>query len=50
MEVFSFHSTSKGILGECGFRGGYMEMTNVNQDVIINDIGIWIIIKNKKYL
>lgn len=33
VEVFSFHSTSKGIVGECGFRGGYMEMTNVNDDV-----------------
>lgn len=23
-ELFSFHSISKGITGECGFRGGYV--------------------------
>ena len=26
--IASFHSLSKGILGECGLRGGYLEMTN----------------------
>ncbi len=31
--LFSFHSVSKGFLGECGHRGGYMEMRNVPQDV-----------------
>ena len=25
-ELVSFHSTSKGMIGECGRRGGYMEM------------------------
>jgi len=25
-ELVSFHSTSKGIIGECGRRGGYMEL------------------------
>jgi len=25
-ELISFHSTSKGLIGECGHRGGYMEM------------------------
>lgn len=25
----SFHSLSKGIFGECGLRGGYMEMSNL---------------------
>jgi len=35
VELFSFHSISKGIMGECGFRGGYLEMTNVNKDVIL---------------
>jgi len=25
VQLFSFHSTSKGLLGECGLRGGYME-------------------------
>lgn len=27
-ELVSFHSCSKGFLGECGVRGGYMEMIN----------------------
>jgi aspartate/methionine/tyrosine aminotransferase len=31
--LFSFHSVSKGFLGECGHRGGYMEMRNVPPDV-----------------
>lgn len=26
--LFSLHSTSKGYLGECGHRGGYMNMLN----------------------
>lgn len=34
LELFSFHSTSKGFLGECGLRGGYMELTNIDTDVI----------------
>merc|ERR550537_630367 len=25
VQLISFHSTSKGLLGECGQRGGYME-------------------------
>jgi len=33
-ELVSFHSTSKGFLGECGFRGGYMECTNVDPEVL----------------
>lgn len=28
-ELVSFHSTSKGMIGECGRRGGYMEMCGV---------------------
>jgi len=27
IELASFHSTSKGVFGECGRRGGYMELT-----------------------
>nr|AIT69932.1 alanine transaminase [Betaphycus philippinensis] len=34
VELASFHSVSKGVLGECGLRGGYMEVVNMNQDVI----------------
>lgn len=34
VELFSFHSVSKGLFGECGLRGGYMECVNVDQDVV----------------
>ncbi len=33
VSLFSFHSCSKGLLGECGIRGGYMEIRNVPDDV-----------------
>jgi len=26
----SFHTVSKGVWGECGLRGGYFELTNVD--------------------
>lgn len=32
--LFSFHSVSKGFIGECGHRGGYMEIRNVPADVM----------------
>lgn len=32
-ELVSFHSVSKGYMGECGFRGGYMEVVNMDPDV-----------------
>jgi aspartate/methionine/tyrosine aminotransferase len=32
--LFSFHSVSKGFLGECGHRGGYMEFRNIPPDVL----------------
>lgn len=32
--LFSFHSISKGVSGECGRRGGYFECTNISDDVI----------------
>ncbi|KAL9976107.1 hypothetical protein ACROYT_G013357 [Oculina patagonica] len=32
-ELISFHSTSKGFLGECGFRGGYMEIEGMDSEV-----------------
>jgi aspartate/methionine/tyrosine aminotransferase len=31
--LFSFHSASKGFLGECGHRGGYVECRNVDAGV-----------------
>jgi alanine transaminase len=30
LELVSFHSTSKGFFGECGMRGGYMELTGID--------------------
>ncbi len=33
VSLFSFHSTSKGFLGECGHRGGYFEIRNLPADV-----------------
>ena len=33
VSLFSFHSCSKGFLGECGVRGGYFEYRNVPEDV-----------------
>jgi len=32
--LLSFHSTSKGITGECGRRGGYFECTNLSEDIL----------------
>ncbi|XP_061588497.1 alanine aminotransferase 2-like isoform X1 [Cololabis saira] len=33
VELASFHSTSKCYMGECGFRGGYMEIINLDNEV-----------------
>lgn len=33
MEIASFYSTSKGFMGECGARGGFYEMVNMDKDV-----------------
>ena len=33
VELASFHSVSKGVHGECGLRGGYMELVNVDENV-----------------
>ncbi|XP_033699198.1 alanine aminotransferase 1 isoform X8 [Tursiops truncatus] len=32
-ELASFHSVSKGYMGECGFRGGYVEVVNMDAAV-----------------
>jgi aspartate/methionine/tyrosine aminotransferase len=34
LSLFSFHSCSKGYLGECGQRGGYVEARNVSPEVL----------------
>ncbi len=33
LQLVSFHSTSKGFIGECGRRGGYMELHNIDKYV-----------------
>eukprot|EP00541_Cyclophora_tenuis_P002989 CAMPEP_0116552140 /NCGR_PEP_ID=MMETSP0397-20121206/6327_1 /TAXON_ID=216820 /ORGANISM="Cyclophora tenuis, Strain ECT3854" /LENGTH=511 /DNA_ID=CAMNT_0004077069 /DNA_START=32 /DNA_END=1567 /DNA_ORIENTATION=- len=33
IELVSFHSTSKGLFGECGRRGGYMELVGFDAEV-----------------
>jgi len=33
-ELISFHTVSKGVYGECGLRGGYMECVNVHPGTI----------------
>lgn len=33
VQLASFMSTSKGYMGECGLRGGWVELVNVDQDV-----------------
>lgn len=34
IEVISFHSISKGLIGECGHRGGYYECFNVAGEIL----------------
>jgi aspartate/methionine/tyrosine aminotransferase len=33
VQLFSFHSISKGYYGECGLRGGYVQMENIDKSV-----------------
>jgi glutamate--glyoxylate aminotransferase len=32
VELISFHTVSKGLQGECGLRGGYMQLTNIHSE------------------
>ena len=41
LELASFHSTSKGYMGECGFRSGYMEVCNLDKDVKVQLTKVW---------
>jgi len=34
VQLMSFHSTSKGIIGECGLRGGYTEFVGMSDEVM----------------
>ncbi len=40
ISLFSLHSVSKGYLGECGHRGGYLELRNMPDDVMAEFIKI----------
>lgn len=33
VELISFHSVSKGVIGECGHRGGFMELVGIDEEV-----------------
>ena len=33
VQLASFHSVSKGFVGECGRRGGFVELHNIDADV-----------------
>jgi aspartate/methionine/tyrosine aminotransferase len=33
IQLCSFHSVSKGVMGECGQRGGYVEMVGIDNEV-----------------
>ncbi|CAH2297386.1 alanine aminotransferase 2 [Pelobates cultripes] len=33
VELASFHSTSNGYMGKCGYREGYVEVVNLHQDI-----------------
>uniref|UniRef100_A0A0N4Z2R3 alanine transaminase n=1 Tax=Parastrongyloides trichosuri TaxID=131310 RepID=A0A0N4Z2R3_PARTI len=35
VELASFHSVSKGYMGECGLRGGYVEFKNLDEQVFV---------------
>nr|XP_003422988.1 alanine aminotransferase 1 [Loxodonta africana] len=37
-ELASFHSVSKGYMGECGFRGGYVEVVNMDAAAVLSDL------------
>ena len=34
LQLLSFHTVSKGAFGECGLRGGMVEMLNVPDEVV----------------
>ena len=48
LELASFHSTSKGYMGECGFRSGYMEVCNLDKDVKVQLTKVWALLKHFK--
>eukprot|EP01080_Neovahlkampfia_damariscottae_P008562 gene8562-384_t len=38
LELFSYHTLSKGFLGECGRRGGYMEISNSVDEAVVDQL------------
>ena len=41
VQIFSFHSTSKGFMGECGRRGGYMHIMGFDEKVYQQIVKLW---------
>lgn len=35
LQVLSLHSTSKGFIGECGHRGGYLDVLNCPEPILV---------------
>ena len=42
VELLSFHTVSKGSAGECGLRGGYIEMTNIHPGTV-EEMCVWVL-------
>ena len=40
-QIVSFHSISKGFFGECGRRGGYVQLLNVDEAVHAQMVKLW---------
>jgi alanine transaminase len=38
LELFSYHTLSKGFMGECGRRGGYMEISESVDEKVIDEL------------
>lgn len=36
LELASFYSCSKGYMGECGLRGGYVQFDNIDPEVYVH--------------
>ena len=41
LEIVTFHTASKGVYGECGFRGGVMELLNIDQRCVSQWGVVW---------
>ncbi len=48
VSLFSFHSCSKGFLGECGQRGGYMEIRNIPCSNLTGQVATYCMVRPPK--